>query len=103
MDSRVPYSSWVFADAAEKFLHACLLMIQTLFMVFVRDSLVEVEWVARYPMLKESLIPSVCNLLAFGALTDHPNGQARVFPTDRCEQIPTERFKIPVSDPRWSP
>jgi hypothetical protein len=57
-------SASTFTYAAEKFLHACVLLIQTLFLVFVRDSLIAVESMARYPLLRESLIPAVCNLAA---------------------------------------
>jgi hypothetical protein len=57
-------SASTFTYAAEKFLHACVLLIQTLFVVFVRDSLITVTWIARYPRLRESLIPTVCNLVA---------------------------------------
>jgi len=53
-----------FTYTAEKFLHACVLLIQTLFLIFVRDALVEVEWISRYPILWRFLITTVCNVVA---------------------------------------
>jgi hypothetical protein len=57
-------SSSDFTYAAEKFFHSSLLLIQTLFIVFARDSLVDIEWIAHYGLLKSSIIHGVCNAVA---------------------------------------
>jgi hypothetical protein len=84
--------------AGEKFLHSCILILQTIFLIYVKEGLLAIKWVGEHNWLRSS-ISVIMHIILI--ITSSLATWFCLFAVEAINDFLWERYEIRWKDLRW--